>query len=224
MREGHEGLRLLLGAYVLGGIEPGERLLLEHHLAGCARCRAELAELQALPDALAALTREEAMALAGPAPGPARDMARGLMAELARRRRRARRLTAALIAGVAAACLAIGAAAGPLVLHPTQETENYTMTASSGLQVELDLVHRAWGTELAVNGAMLPDQGVFSLWLTDRTGVDWQIATWQATPTGKARLVASTATMPEDITCVEIRNGRDAPVAAVYMHGAAEDG
>jgi hypothetical protein len=25
--------------------------------------------------------------------------------------------------------------------------------------------------------------------------------------------------MPDDITCVEIRRGRDNPVAAVYMHG-----
>jgi hypothetical protein len=216
--QGHEDLRLLLGVYVLGGIEPGERVLLERHLSECALCRAELAGLQSLPEALSVLTEEDALAVAAPAPAPNGQAVLGLLAELARRRRRARRLTAALVAGVAAACLAIGAAVGPLVLRPKQETESYTMTASSGLQVDLGLIHRAWGTELSVEGAKLPDEGVLSLWLTDRTGIDWQVATWQATPSGKAKLVASTATMPQDITCVEIRNSRDAPVAAVYMH------
>jgi predicted anti-sigma-YlaC factor YlaD len=217
--EGHEDLRQLLGIYVLGGIEPGERALLEQHLAGCSLCREELAGLRSLPDALAVLTEDEAMALAAPGPGQTQQSVQGLLAELTRRRRQVRRRMAALVAGVAAACLVIGAVAGPLVLRPKQEIENYTMTASSGLQVELDLVHRAWGTELAVDGARLPAEGVLSLWLTDRTGVDWQVATWKATATGKAKLVASTATMPDDITCVEIRNARDNPVAAVYMHG-----
>ncbi|NKX55254.1 zf-HC2 domain-containing protein [Arthrobacter mobilis] len=219
MTDSHGDLRLLLGVYVLGGIDEGERLLLEQHLAACADCRAELAGLRSLPAALAGLTEDEAMALAAPGPEQVQEAARSLMAELARRRRRLRRRMAALVAGVAAACLVIGAAVGPVLLSPRQETENYTMTASSGLQVELDLVHKAWGTELAVDGTRLPEEGVLSLWLTDRTGMDWQVATWQATPTGKVRLVAATATMPEDITCVEIRNWRDTPVAAVYMHG-----
>lgn len=218
MTEGHEDLHQLLGVYILGGIEPGERALLEQHLAACPLCREELSGLQSLPDALRALPVHDAMALAVPAPEQAQQAGQRLLAELARQRRRMRWRMAALVAGVAAACLVIGAVAGPLVLRPKQDIETYNMTASSGLQVELDLVHRAWGTELAVDGAHLPAEGVLSLWLTDRTGVDWQVATWQATPTGKAKLMASTATMPDDITCVEIRNARDIPVAAVYMH------
>jgi anti-sigma factor RsiW len=38
-----------LGVYVLGAIEPADRAVLERHLGGCPRCRAELASLAGLP-------------------------------------------------------------------------------------------------------------------------------------------------------------------------------
>jgi anti-sigma factor RsiW len=44
--------RLSLGVYLLGALEPGERRDVNVHLTGCARCRAELAELQDVPTCL----------------------------------------------------------------------------------------------------------------------------------------------------------------------------
>jgi anti-sigma-K factor RskA len=41
-----------LAGYVLGALDPGEAAAFEQHLAGCDACRAEVAELQGLPELL----------------------------------------------------------------------------------------------------------------------------------------------------------------------------
>jgi Putative zinc-finger len=61
--------RVALGVYVLGAIDPAERVLLEAHLATCEACQAELAELADLPALLALVPAEEAIALAEGLPG-----------------------------------------------------------------------------------------------------------------------------------------------------------
>jgi len=42
-------IRLLLGVYVLGSIEPAERAVVDEHLAYCQSCRDELAGMAGLP-------------------------------------------------------------------------------------------------------------------------------------------------------------------------------
>lgn len=49
----HEATMLLLPWYVTGQIEPGDRLLVDTHLAACAECRAELAAERRLRQAVA---------------------------------------------------------------------------------------------------------------------------------------------------------------------------
>lgn len=46
-RPGH--VQLLLGAYVLGGLSPAEKVGVETHLAQCAQCQAEYEELACVP-------------------------------------------------------------------------------------------------------------------------------------------------------------------------------
>lgn len=122
--------RIALGVYVLGAIDPDERVLMDAHLDTCAECRAELAEFAELPGLLAMVPAEEAIALAeGPLPGddpllppvpllaqlphpvPAQAPEPALPANVvdltaARRRRRG----LAGVAAVAAAAVVIGAA------------------------------------------------------------------------------------------------------------------
>jgi anti-sigma factor RsiW len=45
-------LRLELGTYLLGAIEPGQRAVVDHHLVTCPGCRAELSALAGLPSLL----------------------------------------------------------------------------------------------------------------------------------------------------------------------------
>ena len=52
-------LHHLSGAYAVDALDDGERALFEQHLAGCADCRAEVAELSATAHSLSALTEED---------------------------------------------------------------------------------------------------------------------------------------------------------------------
>lgn len=52
----HDDLRIGLGSYALGNLDPAEHETIRVHLETCAECRAELALLQPLPDLLT-LTR-----------------------------------------------------------------------------------------------------------------------------------------------------------------------
>ena len=53
---GHE-IQQLLGAYVLGALEPDERRALEAHLQGCTECQNELAEYQQVSEGLLHVAR-----------------------------------------------------------------------------------------------------------------------------------------------------------------------
>ena len=56
---GCAGLRQALGVYVVGAIDPAERVLVEQHVAICPQCRAELAALAGIPELLSSVTLEE---------------------------------------------------------------------------------------------------------------------------------------------------------------------
>ncbi|MFE3166354.1 zf-HC2 domain-containing protein [Streptomyces sp. NPDC059224] len=62
-----DALRLALGGYVLGTLPPQEAERVRGHLAGCAECRAEHAQLAGLPALLATVTATEAAGLTVPA-------------------------------------------------------------------------------------------------------------------------------------------------------------
>lgn len=127
--------RVSLGVYVLGAIDPGERALVDSHLATCRECRDELAGLAGLPALLSRVSAEEAAALAvGPdetagaddAPVRAAQAVKtaridekappelvATVLDLTAARRRRRRLTQ-LGAGVAAALIVAAATFGGL--------------------------------------------------------------------------------------------------------------
>jgi anti-sigma factor RsiW len=62
-------VRLELGVYVLGAIEAADRSVVSAHLAYCADCRDELAELAGLPRLLSQITAAEAERLVGAGDG-----------------------------------------------------------------------------------------------------------------------------------------------------------
>jgi anti-sigma factor RsiW len=84
--------RLELGVYVLGAIGAADRSAVESHLAGCADCRNELAELAALPGLLGRVTADEAESLVLP-PDDGCGRRQSLPASPGRRPHRRRRAT-----------------------------------------------------------------------------------------------------------------------------------
>lgn len=235
-------LHKLLGAYLLGGLEPADALRFEQHLAGCADCRRELDELASLPALLDALPVADAVALTGPAsaapatpdPGsprvdaapaettslgevvPAGDPA-GLLGELAVRRRKSRRRWAAFVGAVAAACLGLGVVSAPLFNPPPKPDASYSVEAPGGLQVQLALIKKAWGTEVSFTGTSLPTQGTLSLWVMGQDGTEDRACSWSATPAGRSRVTGATPTQISRISSVELRDEGQQKVAVISM-------
>ncbi|WP_427016308.1 zf-HC2 domain-containing protein [Pseudarthrobacter sp. P1] len=229
----HAALHHLVGAYILGGLEPRELALFELHLALCPRCVGELESLESLSGFLDAVPAEAAIAsrstpagLASQAQGGSTEQADSpdragqasmgtLMEKLAARRRRARWRAAALVSGVAAAFLAIGLVAGPSVTaHPKPE-ESFTTSTASGPQVQLGLVKKAWGTELALDGHSLPARGILSLWVKDKSGSYDRAASWSATAQGQAKVTGATPVSIEDVASIEIRDAAGRKIAVL---------
>ena len=240
-------LHKLLGAYLLGGLEPAEAARFEHHLEACAECRRELDDLASLPALLDALPVADAIALTGaatrgngstetdgvaatgtatpavPAEVPslgevasAGDPAR-LLDELAARRRKSRRRWSAFVGAVAAACLALGVLAAPLFDQPPKPDASYSVEAPGGLQVQLALMRKAWGTEVSFTGTSLPTQGTLSLWVKGQDGTEDRACSWSATPGGRSRITGATPTQISRISSVELRDEGQKTVAVISM-------
>jgi hypothetical protein len=222
-KEVHE----LLGAYLLGGLDEADKLRFEDHLKNCGTCRSELSDLESLPGLLDAVPVPDAVALAVPAarrPGsdPAPDLApvpQPVLDELAARRRNSRRRLTALVGVVAAACLALGFAAAPLFDPADKPDASYSVKADSGMQVTVGLVKKTWGTELAVDGRSLPQNGRLSLWVKDRAGVEDRACAWMATPSGRVRVTSATPLQYTSIASVEVRNDRQQTIAVIAVPG-----
>ena len=210
----------LLGAYVLGGLDAADLTLFEVHLQDCAGCRKELAVLEKVPMLLDSLPVPDALALSGvPVGSEAADagVPARLFDELAHRRRTLRRRWAALAGAVAAACLAVGLAVGPMLVRPPQPDATYSVASGGGLQVNIDMARKTWGTELAVSGSSLPAEGTLSLWVRDRAGGEDRACAWSATPSGKVKVTGATPIQLGSISSVELRDGAQRAVAVITV-------
>jgi predicted anti-sigma-YlaC factor YlaD len=215
-------LHHLLGAYVLGGLDPADSLRFEAHLQECAECRTELEELEKLPAMLDALPVPDAVALTTSRPDaggaePAIAVPHAVLNELAARRRTSRRRWAALVGAVAAACLALGVAAGPVFNRPPPPDASYSVQSGNGLSFSVDLARKTWGTELAVSGSSMPLDGTLSLWIRDRDGSEDRACAWTATPSGRIKVTGATPVQLASIASVELRDGTQQTVAVITV-------
>jgi hypothetical protein len=215
-------LHHLLGAYVLGGLDSSDSQRFEQHLQDCAGCRADLAQLEGMPALLDALPVPDAVALTGisriaATAEPVTSVPRAVLVELATRRRKSRRRWAGLVAAVAAACLALGVVAAPLLNRPPQPDASYSVQADSGLRFSVDLARKNWGTELAVNGSSMPLSGTYSLWVRDRAGGEDRACAWTATPSGRIKVTGATPVQLASIATVELRDDDAKTVAVITV-------
>jgi predicted anti-sigma-YlaC factor YlaD len=123
----------LLGAYVLGTLDPVEQQNIDAHLAGCAQCRAELVELEAVRDMLDEVPPEAL--LHGP---PDADLVlqrtlRQMRTETSTGVRQRRALTVAAAAVALAGALAAGVLVGRGT-GPGQQTNGALPTPSATTQ------------------------------------------------------------------------------------------
>lgn len=176
----HDQVRMDLGGYVLGGLEGHEVDAVEAHLAVCAACRQELAELEPLPALLARASTE-------PLTAPA-DLRQRVLDRPSHRRHRALLplavAAAAVIAVLAGVAVASGIAGAPspdavVALHsdgPVDITGDAELRQiAAGVQVDLEL-----------DGVRPAEDGYYHAWL-EADGWRASAGTFVGPPNGELR-------------------------------------
>lgn len=160
----HGRWREQLGAYVLGGLSDEEAEEVRTHLRGCARCRAEHADLAPLAAALRDVDPRRIGEEAQPRPELADRVALRVEGQRRRRSRETTRrwsLTGAATAAAAGFAVVLALAIFPLgggdtPPAPAQEPIE-VVEAVAGVQAEGALIPHTWGTELVLTATGLQD-------------------------------------------------------------------
>ncbi|RKR75622.1 anti-sigma factor family protein [Frondihabitans australicus] len=222
-------------AYVLGALSPAERREFEQHLTECDECSAAVTAFAAMPGLLAALPRDEALALLDAdddteAQGAGSDIPSGWAAPVAAapdllprlasraRRTRRRRLGVTIAGAAAAAALVAGAIlVPPLVTHRSPTTEVALKAAvPSALAATVDFTTEHWGTSIRMNceyygkgegsGSETGDSWTYGLYVTDRSGTTTRVSTWTTGPGSDVVTTGSIDTSLSQLTRVEVRS------------------
>jgi anti-sigma factor RsiW len=173
---GHRELRELLGAYVLGQLDPIETGRVRAHLDGCAACRAEHAGIAPLAAALRDVD-PDVFDVAQPEPGAlvAARIERQVRLERAARRRRT--LLRRTLAGAAAVLVLTGTGLGgyalgrpdPAAVVPLEAVQ--VTTTAPGVRATAALVAHTWGVEIKLTATGLPEGRGYTMSVVGEDGV-----------------------------------------------------
>jgi hypothetical protein len=198
-------IRLSLGAYVLGSLEPADRSVVEHHLVECTSCSAEVSQLAVLPGLLGRLTVEQVAAEPPTAPPAGLERLLAAAADHRRRTRRLRWWSAAailvLFVGIATATLTM--VTGGKSDHPKVVATRIT-SEMTGVTAHATLTAKDWGTavDLKLAGVLPGEQ--CRLIVQDRSGKWEPSASWVASYEGDATVPAATSVSTANITQLKV--------------------
>ncbi len=191
----HTELRLSLGSYVLGSLDPADRAALDAHLPGCPACREELATYAALPALMSRLSIDQ---VRQPTPTvPPTVLSRALNTVAAERNstvtqlRRWRRAT--VLSAAAATIVAVLFGATLLHTQTPSPPEGTPLIATAGVSASgsASLQAKPWGTALTLQLQGLPQGDSFTAWVTAPNGTRSIAATWTPSPDGHATLTGA---------------------------------
>ncbi len=215
----------LLGAFILGGLDADEHRAFTRHLRGCTTCQSEAAQFSGLPALLDLVSPDPTTGLSAPGqpavPHASETTVPVALLDAVRLRRRTRRLRLAVAAVVLAlAAAGLGAGIGPFLNRVNAPPTSRVVAAperASQAAVEISLVTRAWGTQLDLVGSGLPTKGTFYLWVTNKAGRSWSVASWTGIPSGRATLSAACWVRPDEIGWLQVRQADGTPLATATV-------
>jgi hypothetical protein len=158
-------MRIALGVYVLGAIDPAERSRLEGHLRDCPSCRDELAGMAGLPALLGRVSEPQIELEDG-------ELLESLLARAAAEPRpvpvRPRRRRVVLLALSVAAALLIGVILGGVFLGQEEPSTTKPVAAEqvdavdpiTHVWAKLHLTPKHWGTALEVEISGAPTKAI----------------------------------------------------------------
>lgn len=201
-------LRVALGPYVVRALDPAERTQVEDHLAGCARCREEVARLAVLPGLLGRLSQAEAIT-AGGSRRPS-ILLESTLTELTLRRRRRRR-RARLAAVAAAVAIAAGGGGIAMALHltppasPAAAGERWSgVDPTTGVLATALVGAQPWGSAIHLVLSGVPAGEHCRLVAVARDGTRENAGGWRASYTGQAAIDATTAIAADQLAALQV--------------------
>jgi anti-sigma factor RsiW len=192
-----------LGAYLVGSLDPAERVEVEQHLATCATCRSEMAELAPLPGVLGRIDAAEARdRLLMPSPDL---LSRALAAVDAHEQHERRRLLRWKTAAAAAAVVAVLAGVLPQLITSGVDDKQMAVVTGVAAAGTGSMHQRAWGTAVHLELTGLPPASGYRAYATARDGRTEVAANWGASPDGRATVVGTTAIPRDELASIDIR-------------------
>jgi hypothetical protein len=210
---------MLLGGYLLGGLDDEDQEALDAHLITCASCRDELVRLGPVPELLQRVPDAERALVVPHGATPSQERIDELLQRMRAERVTSRRTRTRILAA-AAACVAVLAVTIMMLLprsgskdqsvnarHSAQPssqpsaqvsaeplvTVRFVAAAGSALAGEAVLTPKTWGVSVAVDVSRLPGDGPFVMQVRDAGGAVEQAACWGRTPTGRARVTGASS-------------------------------
>jgi len=189
----HAELRLSLGSYVLGSLDPADRAALDAHLPGCPACREELASYAALPALMSRLSIDQ---VRQPTPTvPPTVLNRALNTVAAERNSTVTQLRRWRRATVVSAATIVAVVLGATLLHTQTPSppEGTALVAAAGVSASGSALLQAkpWGTAVSLQLQGLPQGDSFTAWVTAPNGTRSIAATWTPSPNGHATLTGA---------------------------------
>lgn len=221
----HQEIGESLGAFALDGLDAAEKAAVQDHLAGCADCRAELAEIA--PAARALSTADPARVLAPPEPpadladrivgriraadaatvvplrtGPARStVARG---------RRSALVAAAAVVVTAVAAGSLGYIAGSPTALPS--TPLAVQSTVPGVAASAELIAHTWGAEIVLTADGFRQDAVYRVVVRDGSGAAVDAGAFIGTGAQRMRCNLNSSVRPADATGFEVLDADGAVV------------
>jgi Putative zinc-finger len=215
----HDAIRMLIGAYVLGGLNDADRHTLEAHLPDCDDCRTELAHARPLTTLLSRAPGAIS-ALAGP-PTTTTTSTVGLLPKVrtiaARQKARRRRLILAAASLIVIVSLGVGLLLATAQRHQSGgRTTAFRTVAGYAISGQATLSSKSWGTSVRINVAHLPAQGPFVLQVSAANGRAEQACTWASTSTGRATVDGGTSLRLPSIRTITVVDHRGHVLAVAH--------
>jgi len=190
-------IRQALGVYVVGAIDPAERVIVDAHLSQCQDCREELAGLAGLPALLGRVPLRDAERLALDSTElrdleePPAELLDSLLGQISSRRRARRWRVAA--AAAAAAVIAVGGGIGggmlishgqgstpPSSLHHAQQTPELVRGSDQATHVSAAVYYspKKSGTSMQVQVSGIRNGTYCQFWLTTVSDQHFLVGGW----------------------------------------------
>lgn len=201
---------VLFGAYILGGLDAGERRQFEAHLRECAQCRRDVADCAGVPALLAKVDPADLVS----------DETLGVIDERSPEPQRNTRRwwrSGAVLAAAAAIALTVGIATVTLFgQSEPPSAHTYAVHEVTGdVAGRVTLTPKPWGTAISLDLQKLPHQGVFTLRTMDGHGRMQPAANWAGMPTGRGVVQGATSIPMPELRTLNVVDTNDTVLATL---------